>query len=83
MSIIKNTIEIKEIYLTILKKYKQENPKLSKLCNALKLWLLDYLNKNDSMKILNKLSKGPLNILSYFKYLQLSCSIIYHFIEIF
>ena len=83
LNLIKNSIEIKEISLAILKKYEQENPNLSELYNALKLWMIDYLNKNASMKILDKLSKEPLNILSYFKYLELSCFIIYHFIETF
>ena len=80
---IKNTIDIKDITLTILNIYQQENQDLFELYNALKLWILDYFNKNEAMKELNKISKEPLNILSYFKYLELSCFIIHHFVEIF
>ena len=83
LNAIKNTIEIKDISLALLEKYVQSNPNLSELYNALKLWITDYLNKNESMKVLNKLSKEPINILSYFKYLEFACFIIYHFIEIF
>ena len=80
---IKNTIDIKDITLIILDIYQQEKPELFELYNALRLWMLDYLNKNETMKELNKISKEPLNILSYFKYLEYACFIIYHFIEIF
>ena len=83
LATIKKTIEIKEITLEILKKYEQGNPFLTELYSALKLWIIDYLNKNERMKELDKISKEPLNILSYFKYLELSCFILYHFIEIF
>lgn len=81
---IKNTINIDQIFFEIFKQLKKSNPEdeMKEFYNSLKQWPNNYLKKSETMKEYKKLYNENNNLLSYFKYLKLSCYIILHFIEI-
>ena len=79
---IKNTINIEQITENIFIFYQglYSESEMDEFFNALKSWTNDYLKKNEIMKKYNELFKEN-NIISYLKYLRLSCYIILNFIE--
>ena len=81
LNTIKKTIDLNEITLNYFESLEKYNPDKKEFYSVLKIWANNYLKKNDVMKEYNKLFNEQNNLLSYFKYLKLSCYILLHFIE--
>ena len=79
---IKNNVNLGEISLIILKIYKETNPDRIDLYDALKIWIKNYINKDEDLKEYDKLINEQKNIFSFFKYLQLICTILNRFINL-